>query len=178
MKNLTGFRNFTCIGALVLIATACSPASETSSKPPAEKVVETRIDPAPGLYEFTLAQSKAKRNCLMPGRGAALPDMLIKGLADSYGNCTIHKQPREINALSGEVRCMADPKMAQGKIRYVYTGTVAEDAVTLDVKFKFDAAQIDETKMSEKQIAQLKLGMKMLEKVKIPAQAIRVGDCG
>ena len=69
-----------------------------------------------------------------------------------------------------------DIKMAAGMNQFIYDGVVAAESASVEVRINFDATLL-EGKMSDAEIKQLKLGMKMFEHARFVIEAKRVGEC-
>ena len=66
--------------------------------------------------------------------------------------------------------------MASGANRFVYEGAVRPERVEVSVRMKLDAV-VDESTMTKAEAAQLKLGMKMMERMRFVIDAERTGAC-
>ena len=148
---------------------------------------ETPVDPQAGRYSIAfsggLGPVKAAENdrkesiCVREGERNAFPHRLAKDLYTIHGSCAPENEMREGNKISGEITCLADPKLANGFTHFLYTGAVFEDRVELAMRIKADAVVKTET-MSKKEARQLKLGMAMIEQARWKVEAVRVSDCG
>lgn len=171
------FRVF-CIGALPALAAACSRAPDPAAQEP--------VDPAPGLYRIALSgaglagkmdrQSDASY-CLKQHESASFPHLLARNYYQLHAGCVSKPGLREGNAIAGEISCAADPKLARGMNRFVYNGVVAADKTTIELRMKLEA-DIREDAMTERELAQLRLGVKMMERMRFVIEAARVDDCG
>lgn len=160
-----------------LIVSACAVERDAASEAP--------VDPAPGLYEITLSgagplKAGGKEGphsyCLKRREQAAFPHLLVKNFYTLHGSCRQKRAPREGNKIGGEISCSADPKLAAGFSRFIYDGAVSLDDTEVEVQIKLDAAVKKET-MTEEEAAQLRLGMKMMERMRFVIKATRNGDC-
>lgn len=166
-----------CFGAFLLIATACTKAPDTAH--------ETPVDPESGLYEVALSGTgllkvSGKEDphsfCLTETDRALFPHTLVKKYYQLHYSCISTPSPREGNKVAGEIKCAADPKLAQGANGFVYEGAVSKDAVDINVQMKFDAV-IKEEEMTKAQARELKLGMKAMQLMKFAIEAERTGEC-
>ncbi len=164
--------------AFSLAATACAKTPDAAD--------ETPVDPEPGLYEVALSGAgllKAGEEkegphafCLTEADRSTFPHTLVKKYYQLHYSCMSTPLPREGNTIAGEIKCAADPKLAQGANRFVYKGAVSKDAVDINVQMKFDAV-IKEEEMTKAQARELKLGMKTFELMKFVIEADRIGEC-
>ncbi|GJL95285.1 MAG: hypothetical protein DHS20C05_16900 [Hyphococcus sp.] len=169
---------FFCVSAFSIIAAGCAETSDPASEAPVEL--------EPGRYEITMSgagllkaagnDNNSRSTCLRAGERAMFPHKLAENYYRMHYSCSNKRLPREGNAVGGEISCAADPKLATGANRFVYNGAVAADNVRLEVKMKLDAL-IKEDEMTEAQIRELKLGMKMMEHARFVIEAKRTGDC-
>jgi len=177
MNRFSVARFSVCVGGFSLLAMACADAPDPENEVP--------VDSKAGLYEVTLSGTGLMKNaekeepytyCLKRSSVDDFAHTLVKNFYNSGDLCTSNSLPREGNAVAGELTCAADPKMARGSTRFVYSGAVAQNSVDVKVQMKFDA-EIIEDEMSEKEVAQLKLGMKMMERARFVIEARRTGGC-
>lgn len=161
--------------SLIALPAACAEAPDPSSQTP--------VDPAAGLYEISLSAGgqairdggdTQKTYCLRQGDAGKFGEMLVENYYKLHASCRLAASPRVGNAISGEIRCAADRKLADGSNRFVYRGVVARDAVNVSVQIKFDA---EPKAGSEADTLQIKLAMKALELARVSIDAVRVGDC-
>lgn len=181
MTRFSAVSHYFKAGSLCLIAAAC--AGET--RDPAS---EEPIDPAAGLYELTTSgagllkhmepDKGQKPYCLTDAQRANFPNLLVEGRFKISPYCTSKRNPREGNVISGEVSCLADPKMASGSNRFVYQGVVSEDKVRIEYQMKFDAQLKPGVGGAEVSDAQMKLALKAMERMRLVIDAKRTGDCG
>lgn len=163
-------------GPLCVFVVACSGANDPASQAP--------VDPEAGLYEISLSGAgpmkadpgKSKTYCLREGERASFAHMLAQNYYKLHYSCTVNRTPREGNAVGGEIKCPADPKLAEGANSFVYGGVVAKENARVEVKMKFNA-QVKEGAMSQGEAVQLKLAMKALEQMRFVIEAKRIGDC-
>ena len=167
-----------CLGASPVLAAACSRAPDPAAQAP--------VDPAPGLYRIALSGAglagKAEKQqdasyCLKQSERASFPHLLARNYYQLHAGCLSKPGLREGNAIAGEISCAADPKLARGMNRFVYDGVVAADRATVELRMKIEA-DIREDAMTEQELAQLRLGVKMMERMRFIIEAERVGDCG
>lgn len=160
---------------MVTMATACEKAPDPASAEP--------VDPAAGLYQISLSAGgratreggeKQKPYCLRQGDARKFGEMLVENYYKLHASCRLTASPRIGNAISGEIRCAADPKLADGSNRFVYRGVIARDAVNVSVQIKFEALP---KAGSEADTPQLKLAMKAMELARFSIDAVRVGEC-
>lgn len=178
MHRFPKIHRVVCLGALPVLAAACSGAPDPAAQAPA--------DPAPGLYRIALSgaglagkagQQGGHSYCLQQRESASFPHLLARTYYRLHPGCVSRPGPREGNAITGEISCAADPKLARGMNRFVYNGVVAADKTTVEVRVKMEA-DIREEAMTEQELADLRLGMKMMERMRFVIEAERVGDCG
>lgn len=153
-----------------------------------EKPDPASQDPAtlePGLYNITVShgigpyrdgKEKSATHCVRAAETGQLPYTLAEAYFN-FGACRTTRSPRVGNAVSGEIACAADPKMATGANRFVYEGAVSEDGVTLEARWKLEA-EVKPGAGGEVSDAQLRLAMKAMERMKSVITARRTGDCG
>jgi len=176
MPQLLQYRSLVAKCAFILLLAACAedvdPATETS------------VDPEPGLYEVTLShgigqytkkQDKSVTICLRKSGQANFVHDIAKDYLVISGGCRPERFPREGNAVSGQIVCTADPKLAVGTNRFIYAGTVAHDHVTVETRIKFEAEMKEGA--NELNPQHLKMAMKAIEKAKSVINANRIGDC-
>lgn len=177
MNRLSEYGRVTCFSIFSLVATACSETPDTAD--------ETPVDPEPGLYEVTLSGSGLLKAggkegphafCLTEADRRTFPHTLVKKYYQLHYSCMNTPLPREGNAIAGEIKCTADPKLAQGANQLIYDGAVSKDAVDINVQVKFDAV-IKEEEMTKAQARELKLGMKAMQLMKFVIEAKRTGEC-
>ncbi|MEM9618594.1 MAG: hypothetical protein AAF936_11595 [Pseudomonadota bacterium] len=166
------------LAVISVITTSCSNGRDAASETPA--------DPEPGLYEVTLSgagllKAGGKEEgpysfCLADTDRALFPHTLVKKYYQLHYSCMSTPLPREGNAIAGEIKCAADPKLAQGVNRFIYEGAVSKDAVDINVQMKFDAV-IKEEEMTNAQARELKRGMKAFELMKFVIEAKRTDEC-
>ncbi len=177
MSRFLEYGRTMCFGTFSLAVAACSKTPDAAN--------ETPVDPKPGPYEVTLSgagllKAGGKEGphsyCLRETDRASFSHTLVKKFYQLHYSCMSTPLPREGNAIAGEIKCTADPKLAQGANRFVYNGAVSEDVVEIDVRMKFDAV-IKEAEMTKAQAQELKLGMKAVELMKFVIEAERIGEC-
>lgn len=171
-----GRRSVAVIG--LALAAACSRTADPSS--------ETPVDPRAGLYVITQSGAGLLKNvksndepvsyCLRETERAAFPHLLAEGYYKLHYLCSNKRAPREGNAVSGEISCAADPKMASGANRFVYSGVVGEERARVEVRMKLDA-ELKPGAGGEISDAQLKMAMKAMERFRFVIEATRTGDC-
>ncbi len=163
------------VALLVALTAACEKAQDPMSEEP--------VDPAPGLYEIKISAGGVPNSgggeaqkpvCLRASDARNFGENLTKNFYMLHSGCSHAANPRAGNVISGEIRCAADPKLADGSNRFVYRGVIAKDAVNVSVQIKFDAAPKAGT---EADTLQMKLAMKALERARISINAVRAGEC-
>lgn len=177
MNRFSEYGRVVCFCAFSLAVAACSKTPDAAD--------ETPVNPEPGLYEVTLSgagllKAGGKEGphafCLTEANRSTFPHTLAKKYYQLHYSCMSTPLPREGNAIAGEIKCAADPKLAQGANRFVYNGAVSEDAVEINVQMKFDAV-IKEEEMTKAQARELKLGMKAMQLMKFVIEADRIDEC-
>lgn len=177
MNQLFGFKPIKFLAITSTLLMGCAQERDAANEPP--------VDPIPGRYAVSLSGSgllKAAGKegphpfCVTAANRSTFPHTLVKQIYQLHYSCVSRPGQREGNAITGEIQCAADPKLAQGANRFVYQGAVSEDAVDLKVQIQFDAT-IKESEMTEEQIKQLKLGMKAMQMMTFIIDAERTGEC-
>ncbi len=178
MNRFTEMTRLFSAGSLCLIA-ACSETPGAANEEP--------VDPAPGLYEIAvsgagLMKHAGKDNaphsyCLKESERSEFPHMMAENYVKLHPACTTDRAPRQGNRIAGEIKCMADPKMAEGANSFLYKGDVAEDAVKVEFKMKFNSTLKDGAEPEVGKL-QMKLAMKALEQARFLIEATQIGDCG
>ncbi len=160
-----------------MLVTACTNERDATKEIP--------VDPLPGLYDVSLSGAGLLKAggregphefCVTEANRFTFSHTLVKKFYQFHYSCVGKPSPRLGNAIAGEISCAADPKLAQGANRFVYQGTVSEDAVDITVQMKLDAV-IREDEMTEEQVRQLKLGMKAMEMMTFIIEAKHTGAC-
>ncbi|MEQ9506318.1 MAG: DUF3617 family protein [Hyphomonas sp.] len=166
------------IAALAFAATACSGSSDPATQEP--------VTLTPGLYEtrkttkvkHLAAETEAgKPVCVRAGDAESFPHKLAESSALAHRGCQTVRAPRVGNTVSGEVVCGVDRKMAAGSNRFVYSGALAADRVTLEGNRVIDVELPKGAGGPGVSDAQLKQAMKRIEDVKTVIEAKRVSDC-
>lgn len=178
MKRLTTrSRHMICAAMVCLNATACSNAPDAASEVP--------VDLSPGQYTVTFSTGgllksgsgeKSHLLCFRKGDGALFAHRLVQNYYALHASCSGNPAPREGNAVGGEIRCSADPKLADGANRFIYSGAVAQNRVKVEVRIKFEA-MINEGSPGSADTAQLRLAMQAIEHARFIIEARRTGDC-
>lgn len=177
MNRFFDHRLVFCLGGISLLASACSRAPDPAS--------ETPVDLEPGMYEITISGAglpssvntdRPHSACVRESDRASFPHKLVQNYYSLHPACTTDRLPREGNKIAGEISCAADPKLAAGANRFVYSGAVKGDNVVVSVQMKLEAV-IKEGSMTEAEAKQLKLGMKMMERLRFVIKAKRTGAC-
>lgn len=167
-----------CFGALICIVTACSGASAPASKEPASL--------APGLYEISVSQSlkhvsdettAPKPICLRSYDIDSFPHKLAEDYFLAQRGCRTVRAPRDGNMVSGEVICAADRKVAEGSIRFVYSGEIEPERLTLQGNMVIDVDLPKGAGGSEASDAQIEKAMRRIEKIKTVIESRRISDC-
>lgn len=152
-------------------------ANDPASQPPVEL--------KPGLYEFSVggavgpinAMERSDRTmCVRPRHVQHFPNTLAEKAFVFHGSCQPNRSPRVGNAVSGEVTCPVDPKMAAGHTRMSYSGVVTEDGVQITARVSVDA-QYNENALRDGEKIQLEMAMKAMEQVRPRVTARRIGIC-
>ena len=164
-------------GGFCVAIAACSQSADPAGAEP--------VDPQAGLYEITQSGAgllkgakpdKPKTFCLRESQRADFAHMLVEGYYKLHYSCVTNRAPREGNKVGGEIRCDADPKMAQGTNGFAYEGEVAAASARLEVRMQLDAT-VKEGALSQSEAAQLKFAMKAMEQARFIISATRTGDC-
>jgi len=161
---------------LFLLSAGCADEPDPARQDP--------VDPAPGEYALAVAMSgwfsdvegAPDTYCLRAENRADLPHLLAENFFMPHGACANERAPRQGNAVGGEIRCLADAKLANGVSRFVYDGAVSAEGAAVEVRIRFDAA-VKEARLSREEAMQLKLGMTLLERARYRIEASRIGDC-
>ncbi len=168
-----------CAGLACLIAASCAEAPEPDS------AAQVPVDPEPGRYQIALSgvgimkhasKDEPHSYCLRGSDRTSFAHMLVKNYYLLHPACTNKRLPREGNAIAGEIRCPADPKMANGTIRYDYKGAVSQTTAKVAVQMIFDV-EFKEGATAEVSPVQMKLMMKAIEQARFVIEATRTGDC-
>ncbi|MEQ8936331.1 MAG: DUF3617 family protein [Amphiplicatus sp.] len=181
MRNkFQDFRHAIVAAPLCLLAAACAEEAQDPAS-------ETSVDPRPGLYEITVSGAGLMKNvkgndvpqsyCLTETQRASFPHLLAEGFYKLSPLCTSKRRSREGNAVSGEISCAADPKMASGANRFVYSGMVGEERAEVEVHMKLEAELKPGVGGAEVSDAQMKMAMKAMERLRFVIEAARAGDC-
>ena len=150
-----------------------------------DPATQAPVDPSPGLYEVslggagvlkTMEREGPREYCLHELERGDFPHLLARNYYQLHALCRVERGARQGNAVSGEIICAADPKMARGSNRFVYAGAVASESARLEVRMKLDAELKDDA-MSEAEAKQLGLGLKVMEKFRFTIDAQRLGEC-
>lgn len=166
-----------CLGAITLFVTACSKTPDPANEAP--------VDLEPGMYEIAISGAglpssmntdRPHSACVRGSDRALFPHKLVQNYYALHPACKTDRLPREGNKIAGEISCAADPKLAAGANRFVYSGAVKSDNVEVSVQMKLEAV-IKEDSMTEAEVKQLKLGMKMMERMRFVIKAKRTGAC-
>ncbi|MEL7487414.1 MAG: hypothetical protein AAGJ87_09400 [Pseudomonadota bacterium] len=166
------------IGLMLTAAlSACADLSDPTEQAP--------VDPEAGLYAIDLSargflqETEAEREaeiCLREADRTGFAHALMEKMFKLHYSCSAEAGERVGNAVSGEVKCLADPKLARGMNRFVYAGAVGEDSVALEAQIKFDATLKNDA-LTKQERLQMKLAMKALEQMRMVVNATRTGDC-
>lgn len=167
----------TCVGSLLFIIAACAETADPAN--------ETPVDPEPGQYVITTSEALFKKSepkqepitlCLEQRDSASFGYTLAENYFLIHGLCTAQRAPRKGSMITGEIVCPVDPKLATGANRFAYKGAISSNSVKLEARMRIDAdiKEGSETEVSE---AQMRLAMKVFEKVKYIIEAKRIGDC-
>ena len=167
-----------CIGALVLMAAACSDGAAPASNEPASLT--------PGLYEISVSQSlrqvsgketAPKPICLRSYDIDAFPHKLAEEYFVAQRGCRTVRTPREGNTVSGEVICPTDQKIAAGTTRFVYRGEIRPDRLLLEGNMVIDVDLPKGAGGPEISDAQLEKAMRRIEDIKTVIESRRLSDC-
>lgn len=167
-----------CIGALMWIAAACSGASGTAPKEPANLT--------PGLYEVSVSQSfnqasgqetAPKPICVRAHEIDAFAHKLAEDYFVAQRGCRTVRAPREGNTVSGEVICAADRKVAEGSVRFVYRGEIKPERITLEGNMVIDVDLPKGVGGAEASDAQMEKALRRIEKIKTVIDSRRLSDC-
>ncbi|WDI30765.1 hypothetical protein PUV54_12460 [Hyphococcus flavus] len=163
----------------VLAVAACAETRDPASEAP--------VDPQAGQYKITLSGKGLLKHaggdddpetfCLTELNRDAFAHMLAENYYKLHPSCRVVRAPREGNAISGEIKCPVDPKMATGSNSFIYEGAVAPDSAKVEVRIKFDAKLKNGTAGEEVSNAQLKFAMKTYETMRFVIEATRMGEC-
>ena len=167
-----------CIGTLMLTATACSGGSGPASDEPANLT--------PGLYEISVSQSFKHGSgektapepiCVRAHEIDSFPHMLAEDYFIAQRGCRTVRGPREGNAISGEVICAADRKIAEGTTRFVYRGEIQPDRLLLEGNMVIDVDLPKGAGGPEISNAQLEKAIRRIEDIKTVIKGRRLSDC-
>lgn len=167
-----------CIGALMWTVSACSGATAPASKEPASLT--------PGLYEISVSQSlqhvsdqktAPKPICLRSYDIDSFPHQLAEDYFVAQRGCRTVRAPREGKTVSGEVICAADRKVAEGSVRFVYTGEIEPERLTLQGNMVIDVDLPKGAGGPEASDAQMEKAMRRIEKIKTVIKSRRLSDC-
>ncbi|WP_425407761.1 DUF3617 family protein [Hyphococcus sp.] len=177
MSRLTRPVRALAASIIASIASGCSQQPGAADQAP--------VDLEPGRYEITrsgsglikIDEEKAPNSiCVQKGETNAFPHTLAKYAYLIHPACASHQQTREGNAISGDIICPVDRKLADGMSHFAYTGAIASDNVEIDVRMKLEA-EIKTDSMSAAEAAQLRIGMKAIERMRVAVRAKRTGSC-
>ena len=177
MKRRSSNQRHIFLGACALLAVACAETPDAANEEP--------VDLAPGRYAISISMAgmpssvdtdRPHSACVRASDQASFPHKLVQNYYELHPACVTNRLPREGNKIAGEISCAADPKMATGANRFVYEGVVKPDSVEVTLRMKLEAI-VDETAMTKAEAAQLKMGMKMMERMRFVIEAERTGEC-
>ncbi len=179
MIRLDGIRRRIGACALALAVAGCARQQAAADEPP--------VNPAAGRYELSESggafgmmmkdrEDAPKTYCLMQHERAGFAHKLVKARFGLHPSCTSSIAPREGNKVAGEIKCPADPKLAQGSSRFVYTGKHSADSVEANVRIEFDAV-LRTDKMSAEEARQMKAGIAAMKHIQMNIAAKRIGSC-
>ena len=167
-------------GSLCAAMAACAETSDPAS--------ETPVDLEPGNYNVTISGKGIFKNagsgkkpgtiCVTRSDRDSFPHKLAENYYKLHPACQVSRGSREGNAISGEIKCPVDPKMATGSSRFVYNGAVSSDNVEVEIRMKLDAKLKEGAGGEEVSDAQLKFAMKTFESMRFVIHATRIGECG
>jgi len=166
------------IGVLMLTATACSDGSGPVSNEPASLT--------PGLYEISVSQSFMRSSstdtapkpiCVRAHEIDSFPHKLAEDYFVAQRGCRTVRAPRDGNSVSGEVICAADRKIAEGTTRFVYSGEIRPDHLSLEGNMVIDVDLPKGAGGPEISDAQLEKAMRRIEDIKTVIDSRRLSDC-
>jgi hypothetical protein len=107
----------------------------------------------------------------------AFPRKLAEDYFVAQRGCRTVRAPREGNTVSGEVICAADRKVAEVSVRFVYTGEIEPERLTLQGNMVVDVDLPKGAGGAEISDAQREKAMKRIEKIKTVIESRRLSDC-
>lgn len=178
MRQSIGSKYLVCLGALMLTLSACSEGSGSAMDDP--------VSLAPGLYEIAVSQKfknvsdqqkAAKPICVREHEIDSFPHKLAEEYFVSQRGCRTTRLPREGNQISGEVVCPTDRKVAEGTTRFVYTGAIKPDRISLEGNMVIDVTLPKGAGGPEISDAQLEKALRSVEDIKTVIDSKRISDC-
>ncbi len=114
--------------------------------------------------------------CVRNGANRDFPKQLVYSYYNMHSSCRDKQAERQGNLISGEVRCQADPKLANGSSRFIYQSIVSEDTVRAKVRLDLDVDPNQNIRDGQ-QAVDLKAARIGLRAMRFIIEAKRVGEC-